>query len=804
MAAQSFRRKLTTILHADVKGYSRMMGEDEEATVRTVSAYMEIMSAHIQKFRGRVVGGAGDSMLAEFTSVVNAVKCAVEIQDFLKAENTELTEDRRVVFRIGINLGDVIEKDGDLLGDGVNIAARVEALADGGGVSITKSVYDQVKRKLPFEFQYLGEHTVKNIAEPIRVYQVLTDAKAADKPDSTQNTGSMRPRLILFAIIFLVLTAGGLAFQMYYRTHVPKPQIEAAPEKKTAFPLPDKPSLAVLPFVNMSADPNQEYFSDGMTEDLITDLSKISGLFVIARNSTFTYKGKPVKIQQVAEELGVRYVLEGSVRKQGETLRINAQLIDGITGLHIWADRFDGQHEDIFALQDRFTRKIVAALAVTLTKDDRSLLARKDTANVSAHDAYMQGLNLMRRDSPESLVKAVDSFKKAVEIDPDFSRAHTALSLAYNHAMKTGWDIELAWFDASSLSQKHMKLAMKNPTPHGHREASGKHLYKREYKEAITEADLALTLGPNDPESQWAMGRALVFAGKTTQGIEYLNQAIRLNPSYPGRYALHLGIAKYLLGHYEEALILLEKAEELEPSGESVFCSNSWLAAAYAQLGQEKEAVEILEENFTKKRTWFYGLSIEGCFPVWPLKELKDFDHYADGLIKAGFPVPWNPVYRRKYEEAFIKAEALLKSAPNDSKKQTMMAEVLIMSGRPVEAIDFIKKIMIKNPKPHYIFWFDLGLAQFCTEQFDEAVKNFEKYHMLRPYGRRMWFLAAAYAHLGRQKEAENAIVKSKFGREYIDFTVENVVKYMNFPFKNQKHTELFADGLRKAGLPEK
>ncbi len=313
MATQDFKRKLAAILHADVKGYSRLMGEDEEATVSTLTAYREFMGVLIQKHRGRVVHGSGDSLLAEFISVIDAVQCAVEIQKELKTRNAELSEDRKVEFRIGINLGDVIDKDEDLHGDGVNIAARIESLAEGGGICISRTAFDQVRNKLKLGYEYIGEHSVKNIAQPVRVYRVLTEPEAAGKVIGEKMAPlKQRWKLALAAVVFVIIGAIGVTL---WNTYFRPPSVEVASEKKMAFPLPEKPSLAVLPFDNLSGDASQDYFSDGITENVITALSNVSNLFVIARNSTFTYKGKPVKVQQVAEDLGVRYVLEGSVQE---------------------------------------------------------------------------------------------------------------------------------------------------------------------------------------------------------------------------------------------------------------------------------------------------------------------------------------------------------------------------------------------------------------------------------------------------------------------------------------------------------
>ncbi|MFQ6078772.1 MAG: adenylate/guanylate cyclase domain-containing protein, partial [Thermodesulfobacteriota bacterium] len=347
-------RKLTAILSADVKGYSRLMGEDEVATIRTLTAYREVMAALIQKHRGRVVDSPGDNLLAEFASVVDAVECAVEVQQELKARNAELPPDRRMEFRIGINLGDVVVEGERIYGDGVNIAARLEGLAEGGGICISGTAYDQVEGKLSLGYEYLGEHAVKNIKKPVRVYRV--------EPEPVALGVGMRAEEEL----------------------VP-------PEKPGALELPDKPSIAVLPFLNMSGDPEQEYFSDGITEDLITDLSKVSGLFVIARNSAFTYKGKSAKVEQVGRELGVRYVVEGSVRRAGDRVRITAQLVDAETGYHLWTERYDRDLKDIFDLQDEVTQKIVAALKVKLTRRELELLERKYTDNPEAYDCYLRG-----------------------------------------------------------------------------------------------------------------------------------------------------------------------------------------------------------------------------------------------------------------------------------------------------------------------------------------------------------------------------------------------------------------------------
>ncbi len=359
MAEKHVTRKLAAIFYADVAGYSRLTGEDEEGTHRLLSAYLDAITASIEKHYGTVLHFAGDAVLADFTTVSDALSCAVNTQHDLKDRNNDLPDNRKVQFRVGVNLGEVIVDRGEIYGDGVNVAARLEGLADPGGICISATVYDAIGTKLPFDYEFLGEQSVKNIEKPVRAYSVRLKPGAVLPAPSIRKTGWSTRRLIVATAAAVVLA---IAVVVLGWLQPWQPDVEPASVAKMAFPLPDKPSIAVLPFTNLSGDPEQEYFADGMTDDLITDLSKISGLFVIARNSTFTYKGKPVKVQRVAEELGVRYVLEGSVRRAGNKVRINVQLIDATTGGHLWADRYDRTLDDIFALQDTITGKVVQAL----------------------------------------------------------------------------------------------------------------------------------------------------------------------------------------------------------------------------------------------------------------------------------------------------------------------------------------------------------------------------------------------------------------------------------------------------------
>ena len=390
MTTQEVKRKLTAILSADVKGYSRLMGEDEKGTVRTLNAYREIMTNLIQQHHGRVVDTTGDNLMAEFASVVDAVECSVKIQKELKTRNAELPENRKMEFRIGINLGDVIEEQGRIYGDGVNIAARIESLSEAGGICISGTAFDHVKNKLNLGYKYLGEQTVKNILEPVRAYQVRMEPEAVGKVigEKKPKPRQWQKTVLIAVAILIVVTAGIVVWRLYL--HPTPPPVEVASKEKMAFPLPDVPSIAVLPFVNMSEDPKQEFLCDGITEGIITVLSKVPRLFVVARDSTFTYKGKPVKVKQVSEDLGVRYVLEGSLQRSHDRVRITAQLIDALTGNHLWAERYDRDLKDIFALQDEVTLKVLASIRVKLTEGELSLGYGKYYGGKQGLDCYLK------------------------------------------------------------------------------------------------------------------------------------------------------------------------------------------------------------------------------------------------------------------------------------------------------------------------------------------------------------------------------------------------------------------------------
>ena len=402
MTAKDVKRKLTAILSADVQGYSRLMGDDEVATVETITEYRETITSLVTQWEGRVVDSPGDNILAEFASVVDAVQCAVEIQQVLKSKNADLPENRRMVFRIGVNLGDVIQEGDRIYGDGVNIAARIEGLADGGGICISGSAYEQIENKLALGYEYLGEHSVKNIAKPIKVFKVPMEPR-----DISKEKRKGRPKRWLWAAVAAVVLFLGITAAIFWNYYYLPAPVDIDPEGKMTFALPKGPSIAVLPFDNMSEDPKQDYFCDGITETIIGALSHSKDLFVIARNSTFAYKGKSIDVRQVGRELGARYVLEGSIQKTGNRIRITAQLIDAKSGNHLWSERYDRDLKDIFALQDEITIKIMTALGVELLWEGEQTLSRvKGINNLDVFLKLMQAGNYFLRMNKEGNVLA--------------------------------------------------------------------------------------------------------------------------------------------------------------------------------------------------------------------------------------------------------------------------------------------------------------------------------------------------------------------------------------------------------------
>jgi len=538
-------RRLAAILAADVAGYSRLMGADEEGTLERLKALRhELLDPQIAEHHGRIVKTTGDGILVEFASVVDAVRCAVEVQQAIPERDTGIAADKRIELRIGINLGDVIVEGDDLYGDGVNIAARIEALADAGGVFVSNTVHDQVRDRLPFVFEDLGEQQVKNIARPVHAWRLGLGAKPAS----------------------------------------------AAP-----LALPDKPSIAVLPFANLSGDPEQEYFADGMVEEIITALSRIRWLFVIARNSSFTYKGYAIDVKQVGRELGVRYVLEGSVRKSGNRVRITGQLIDAATGTHLWADRFDGSLEDVFELQDKVASSVAGIIEPTLQAAETRRSADRPTSDLGAYDLYLRALPMFARVSKEGLSEAARLLEQAIARDPGYGPALAFAAICHQRLAADGWtsDPEASRWRAVDFARRALEAAGDDPAVLINA-AYPLAYFGEDVGDMIALADRALTLNPSYARGWYVSAILRVIAGEPELAIEHIEKSARLSPrDYPGVPTATIGLAHFFCRRFDLAAQNFRLTVRQVPGWPAGYRS---LAACYAHMGRLNEAREVIEQ----------------------------------------------------------------------------------------------------------------------------------------------------------------------------------------------------------------
>jgi adenylate cyclase len=628
MADEGFKRKLTAILSADVIGYSRLMRDNEEATVRDITAHRALISDIIQQHHGRVVDSPGDNILAEFASVVDAINGAIKIQKEIKGSNTDTPENRRMEFRIGINMGDVIEEDERIYGDGVNIAARVEGLATGGGIAISGIVYDSIKDKLSLGYHYLGEQEVKNIPEPVRIYRLLTEPADAGKMIGEEKPKSKKSRLIAFSALGLIILVAGILviWNNYFRT-----KIEPASVEKMAYSLPDKPSIAVLPFNNLSGNPEDEYIADGISESIITALSKTPKMFVISRNSTFTYKGKAVKIQKVAEDLSVQYVLEGSLQKSNDQLRIHAQLLDAITGNHLWAEKYDRNVEDIFALQDDITMKIITALQVTLSQGEQANITARGTDNLEAYLKFLQGQQQFLRNNREGDDAAQKIAKDIISLEPTYPSGYYLLAQTHFRNVFTG---------ASKNPKMSLKLAIENAQKAisldeslavAHALLGFIYTMTRQYEKGIAAADKALALNPNSADIYLWTGYVFTWVGRCEDAINILNKSVRLSPIPRIDTLFGLCIAYRDCERYEEGIAPAQKAILREP--DSLF-AHTCLAGCYAALGRNDEAKAAAAEVLRIEPEY----SLAKMERSLPYKNPSDTKRVIGAMRKAGIP----------------------------------------------------------------------------------------------------------------------------------------------------------------------
>ena len=616
------QRSLAAVLAADVVGYSRLMGEDETGTLAELQRHRdEIFGPKAAQHHGRTVKLMGDGTLMEFASVVDAVTFAVDLQVAMAERNAGVREHRQIIYRIGINLGDIIHQKDDIYGDGVNVAARLEGLAEPGGICISRSARDQVRDKLDLNLVDQGEIDVKNIVRPVRVFHVFIDNKA--RALATPVVAQAHPwfpnhrRYYIVALgACLVLTASVTWFMSV--------------SEQSASQIDDLPSIAVLPFQTLSEDPSQDYFSDGVTNDIITDLSKFSNLLVIAANSVFVYKGKPVNVKEVGKDLGVQYVLEGSIQKSAGSVRINAQLIDATTDHHIWAERYDFELDDVFKVQDEITSIVVSSLQVILTEDEQGRTAIRHTDVIEAYDLYLRGRTFLRG-TKRTHLKARELFDKAIKLDPAFAAAHAEKSFTYfsSFIMPMSRDPKVV---KAALVAAERAVELDETLPLAYARLAWAYFATRQHPKAVTAARRAVALGPNDAEANVQLGNILNWSGKPDEGMLYVERAIRLNPHHPYYYLFYLGQSYYLKGENDKAIELMKRVVTRAPYFLPV---RRHLAVLYIEKGMIKEAKAETKEVLRI----FPGASIEDerarCFYRWTPEVLKRF---FTGLRKSGMP----------------------------------------------------------------------------------------------------------------------------------------------------------------------
>jgi adenylate cyclase len=740
--------------------------------------------------------------LAEFASVVDAMRCAVGIQQELRVRNAELPDQRKMEFRIGINLGDVVTEGERLYGDGVNIAARVESLADPGGICVSATVYEHVENKLPLTYESLGEQTVKNIAKPVRVWRVVMDAAAAalveqtklpqaqpereqasitlneSKGGQARRAGAAYRPWVLGGAVGLLLI-GGTLVAIFYLSHWSLTTPYSAPVTEDvqppSLPLPDKASIIVLPFVNMSGDPEQEYFGDGLTEVLTGDLSQIPSLFVIARNSAFTYKGQAVKIQQVGREMGVRYVLEGSVLKANDQVRITAQLIDASTGYHLWSERYDRPLQDLFRLQDEIVQRIVTTLKLQLTLQEQGLRVRKRTDNLEAYDAFLRGMEYAWRFTKDATVQARQLWEKAIALDPQYAEAYAALGASYYLEWIWHWNTDPQTL-ARALALGQQAVALDDSLPLAHSVLSWVYAQRQQFDQAIAEGQRAIALDPNNADVYVALAEALFFVGRPDEMSKLVEQAMRLNPRYPPTYLEELGWGYCLTGRYTEAVATLKEAISRSPAhlGAHVGLASSYVQQWAYQQGADAQTLEQ---------------ALEIAHRIIALNDFLPPGHQILGTVY---------LLQKQYEPAMAEMEKALALDPNNANGYALLAEVLSRLGRSQEALGAAEKALGLKPYLPDQHLLNVGAAYALAGRLEETIAPLQRYLSRYPntLGAHLG-LAAIYSGLG--KEAEARAEAAEVLRLNPNFSLE--VHRQRAPIKDLATLELHIAVLRKAGL---
>ncbi len=771
-------RKLAAIMFTDIVGFSRQMGADESRTLRLLAVHNQIIQQATTTHHGTVIKTVGDGFLVDFPSVVNAVQCAQQVHAQLRAHNREKENAEQIHVRIGIHLGDIVQQHGDVFGDGVNVASRLQGLAEPDTICISQKVYEEVEAKLPLGAVVpLGKPQLKNIAQRQNVYLLLPEPpkRLRERLQVQRLKFSRRvspaQRLALAGLLLIVVS---IVATRYFPILFPNTQ-HLTPNTQTALPLPNRPSIVILPFDNMSNDPEQDYFSDGITEDITSNLSRVSSLFVIAHNSARIYKDKDVEVQDLSRELGVRYALEGSIRKADNQVRVTAQLVDATTGEHLWSERFDRPYKDIFALQDEMVQKIVTTLRLQLTLMEQGYIMRKRTDNLEAYDAFLRGQEHFWRFTKEATAQARQLWEKAIALDPHYAEAYVML----------GWTYWLEWIfrwntDSQNLERTftlaQQARALDDSLPLAHSLLGQVYALKQQHEQAITEGERAIALNPNNADSYAFQAQALNFAGRPEEALQMVEQAIRLNPHSPPIYVWELGWAYRLTGRDAEAVTTLKEFISQSPNFPP---ARFHLAASYVQLwtSQQSSDSPTLEEAMAMAQR---------------LLALNDF--FPSGHQLLGFVYLW----QKQYEQALAELERAIALGPNEAWGVAVLAEVLSRMGRTEEALKVVEQAWRLQPLTVDFHLDSIGAAYYLAGRPEEAIAPLKQFltHYPNILGAHLT-LAAVYSELGQEVEARAEAAEVL--RLNPKFSLE--VHKERVPIKDPAILERHIAALRKAGL---
>jgi adenylate cyclase len=766
-------------MFTDMVGFSRQMGADETRILRLLDVHNQIIQHAVAAHHGTVIKTVGDAFLVDFPSVVHAVQCAQQVQTQFRTYNANKEKNEQIHVRIGIHSGDVVQRDGDVFGDGVNIASRLQGLTEPDGICISDVVYRDVAKKIALGTVVpLGRPKLKNIAERFQVYALLSEPPKGFRQTLQIQRLKLSRRVgpVVFVLVS-VLLLGRVVFLLYPSLRGLSTQNSALrTEEAPALPLPDKPSIVVLPFDNMSGDPGQDYFSNGITEVLTSDLSRIASLFVIARNTAFTYKGKATNIQDVGKELGVRYVLEGSVQKADDQVRIVAQLIDTTTGSHLWSERYDRPLKDIFALQDDIVQKIVTTLNLQFALREQGHVVRKHTDNLEAYDTLLRGTEYFLRFTKEGNAQARLLFEQAIRLDPQYAEAYVYLGRTYLSDFVHQWNPNRQTLQRA-LELEQQALALDDSLPKAHAVSCWIYIFQAKYESAVAAAERAIALDPNDSEGYAALANAFNFFGeRTTEAIELMEKAMRLNPRYTFEFPYHLGWAYSLVGRYEEAIAAQKQALLRNPN---------WLISHH--------------ELFLNYRLqWSSQLSHDpqtldqGMAAAQQMAALQAVSPWSHFVLSQAY------LSKKQYEQAGAEAERVLALNPSVGFVYAGLASILNFLGRSEEALGLVEKALRLNPRLPPRNLLSVGQTYYLAGRTEEAIAALKKSLNGSPADLDAHLLlAAVYSELGRDTEAQAEAAEVL--RINPKWSLE--VWKQRVPYKDPVMLERVFAALRKAGL---